>query len=53
MYVDAKLHADEGKGLAIPTSAVLPTGTRNLVFVNKGEGKLEPRVLDRARLVRH
>ena len=29
--------------LAIPVSAVLPTGQRNVVFLDKGEGKLEPR----------
>jgi membrane fusion protein, copper/silver efflux system len=46
MYVDATLLSKQGKGLAIPTSAVLPTGTRNVVFVNKGEGKLEPRFIE-------
>jgi Cu(I)/Ag(I) efflux system membrane fusion protein len=49
MYVDATLESDQGKGLAIPASAVLPTGTRNVVFVNKGEGKLEPRFVELGR----
>ena len=31
--------ADE---IAVPVSAVLPTGKRNVVFVDKGEGKLGP-----------
>jgi len=25
---------------------VMPTGTRNIVFVDKGQGKLEPRIVD-------
>jgi membrane fusion protein, copper/silver efflux system len=49
MYVDATLLSNQGKGLIIPASAVLPTGTRNLVFVNKGEGNLEPRFVELGR----
>jgi len=45
MYVNAELGMDMGEGLTIPVSAVMPTGTRNLVFINKGEGKLEPRIV--------
>ncbi|PYL76210.1 MAG: efflux RND transporter periplasmic adaptor subunit [Verrucomicrobia bacterium] len=45
MYVNAELAMDMGEGLTIPVSAVMPTGTRNVVFVNKGEGKLEPRIV--------
>jgi RND family efflux transporter MFP subunit len=45
MYVNAELEMDMGKALTIPVSAVMPTGTRNVVFVDKGEGKLEPRVV--------
>ena len=33
-----------GNGVAVPVSAVLPTGKRNLVFVDKGQGRLEPRL---------
>jgi Cu(I)/Ag(I) efflux system membrane fusion protein len=43
MYVDVELEMDMGEGLTIPVSAVMPTGSRTLVFVDKGEGKLEPR----------
>jgi len=43
MYVNVELKLDMGEGLAIPVSAVMPTGQRNLAFVDKGEGKLEPR----------
>src|SRR5712691_2634161 len=45
MYVNAELAMDMGEGLTIPTSAVMPTGSRNIVFVDKGEGKLEPRLV--------
>ena len=45
MYVNAELAMDMGEGLTIPVSAVMPTGTRNVVFINKGEGKLEPRIV--------
>ena len=43
MYVNVELKLDMGEGLAIPVSAVMPTGQRNLAFVDKGEGKLQPR----------
>jgi Cu(I)/Ag(I) efflux system membrane fusion protein len=37
---------DMGEALTVPVSAVMPTGTRNIVFVDKGQGKLEPRVVE-------
>jgi Cu(I)/Ag(I) efflux system membrane fusion protein len=43
MYVNADLRLDPVTALAIPVEAVMPTGLRNLVFVDKGEGRLEPR----------
>ena len=43
MYVDAKIHADLGSKLAIPQDAVINTGERTIVFVDKGNGKYEPR----------
>jgi Cu(I)/Ag(I) efflux system membrane fusion protein len=43
MYVDVELQIDHGNGLAVPVSAVLPTGARNLVFVDRGDGRLDPR----------
>lgn len=43
MYVNAELTIHHGPVLAIPVSATMPTGERTLVFVDKGEGKLEPR----------
>jgi len=47
--VDVNLTMDMGEGPAVPVSAVLPTGQRNIVFVDKGEGKLEPRFVDLGR----
>src|SRR5262245_47081877 len=46
MYVNAELAMDMGQALTMPVSAVMPTGTRNVVFVDKGEGKLEPRIVE-------
>ena len=43
MYVDALMHVSLGSRLAIPESAVLPTGERRVVFVDLGQGRLEPR----------
>ena len=45
MYANVELAMDMGQGLAIPVSAVMPTGLRNVVFVDKGMGKLEPRIV--------
>jgi RND family efflux transporter MFP subunit len=42
-YVDVTLSLDEGEGLTVPVDSVLPTGERNIVFVDKGDGRLEPR----------
>jgi membrane fusion protein, copper/silver efflux system len=45
MYADVALSLDAGERLAIPVSAVMPTGERNIAFVDKGNGKIEPRDL--------
>ena len=45
MYANAELGMNMGEGLTVPTGAVMPTGTRSVVFVDKGAGKLEPRVI--------
>jgi len=42
-YVDVAAQVDGGTGLAVPAEAVLPTGEHNIVFVDKGGGRLEPR----------
>ena len=43
MYADVELRGDLGERLAVPESAVLSTGTRDIVFVAKGAGTFEPR----------
>jgi Cu(I)/Ag(I) efflux system membrane fusion protein len=45
-FVDVALTLDEGEALTVPVSAVLPTGQHNVVFVDKGEGRLEPRYVE-------
>ena len=52
MYVDVELTMDMGEGVAVPVPAVLPTGKHNIVFVDKGEGKLEPRFIELGRKYR-
>ena len=49
MYVNIALEHSQGEGLAVPLSAVLPTGERNVVFVDRGEGRLEPRFIELGR----
>jgi Cu(I)/Ag(I) efflux system membrane fusion protein len=49
MYVDVELTMDMGEGIAVPFNAVLPTGKHNIVFVDKGGGKLEPRFIELGR----
>ena len=46
MYVDAGLNIDAGEQLAVPVNAVLPTGEHNIVFVDKGQGELQPRFIE-------
>ena len=42
MYVNADLSVDLGEGITIPINAVVPTGSRNIVFLDKGNGRLQP-----------
>ena len=49
MFAAVELVADGGEVLAVPIGAVMPTGTRNVAFVDKGEGKLEPRFVQTGR----
>jgi RND family efflux transporter MFP subunit len=46
MYADVELGMDMGEGLVVPASAVMPTGSREIAFVDKGGGKLEPRIVE-------
>jgi Cu(I)/Ag(I) efflux system membrane fusion protein len=43
MYLSATIHAALGQKLAVPDSAVLDTGMRQLVYVQKAPGQYEPR----------
>jgi Cu(I)/Ag(I) efflux system membrane fusion protein len=43
MYANVEIHVDLGNKLAIPENAVLNTGTRQIVFVDKGNGLFEAR----------
>jgi Cu(I)/Ag(I) efflux system membrane fusion protein len=43
MFAAVLLSADLGEHLVIDDEAVLDTGTRQLVFVDRGEGRLEPK----------
>lgn len=49
MFANIELKIDCGEGLTVPFDAVLPTGSRGLVFVDKGGGKLEPRFVQLVR----
>ncbi|WP_047309647.1 efflux RND transporter periplasmic adaptor subunit [Rhodopseudomonas palustris] len=46
MYVDAEIDTAGGSPvLTIPTSAVLDSGSRRIVLIDKGEGRFEPRAV--------
>ncbi len=45
MFVDVALRADLGEQLLVPASAVIVSGERRVVFVDLGEGRLEPRTV--------
>ena len=42
-YATAVIRPATAKALTVPTQSVLPTGTQNLVFVNRGDGQFMPR----------
>jgi Cu(I)/Ag(I) efflux system membrane fusion protein len=43
MFADVFLRTDRGSGLLLPEGAVIDTGDRRLVFLDRGEGRFEPR----------
>lgn len=43
MYGNVELARGQGKALAIPDSAILDSGSRQVVLVRRGEGQFEPR----------
>ena len=42
MYGTVTLHSDKGKTLVVPKEAVMDTGLRQIVFMDRGEGRYEP-----------
>lgn len=46
MLVDVELRADLGERVVVPASAVVVSGERRVVFVDRGEGVLEPRAVE-------
>ncbi|MFZ5995864.1 MAG: efflux RND transporter periplasmic adaptor subunit, partial [Nitrospirota bacterium] len=43
MFTNVELHIDIGNKLVIPDDAIINTGTRRIVYVDRGEGYFEPR----------
>jgi Cu(I)/Ag(I) efflux system membrane fusion protein len=43
MFADVFLRAELGEGLLVPESAVIDAGDRRLVFLDRGDGRYEPR----------
>jgi membrane fusion protein, copper/silver efflux system len=46
MYVNVVLKSPLGRQLVVPASAIFHSGTRQLVFVNRGDGQFEPREIE-------
>ena len=46
MYAEVELQADLGKRLSVPESAVLFSGDARVVFVDLGDGRLQPRYIE-------
>ena len=45
LFATATVHADLGEQLIVPTDAVIVSGDKRVVFVDLGEGKLQPRIV--------
>jgi membrane fusion protein, copper/silver efflux system len=43
MYAQVAIRVDLGRRLLVPDDSIIETGTRNIVYVDKGEGLFEPR----------
>jgi len=43
MFTDVTLKIDLGRRMTVPENAVIDTGMRQIVYVDKGEGNFEPR----------
>jgi Cu(I)/Ag(I) efflux system membrane fusion protein len=45
MFTDVELKINLGRKLAVPDEAVIDTGLRQIVYVDKGDGYFEPRAV--------
>lgn len=43
MFTDVEIRVDLGKRLAVPEDAIIDTGNRQIVYLDKGDGFFEPR----------
>ena len=43
MFVNVELHRSLGRQLTVPVDAVLDSGQRQIIFVDRGDGRFEPR----------
>ena len=46
MYVNVSISVPLGRRLVIPASGVLHSGTRDITFIDRGDGYLEPRQIE-------
>jgi YHS domain-containing protein len=46
MFVDVELSISTGASLTVPSDAIVDTGLRKTVFVERGEGLFEPRTIE-------
>jgi Cu(I)/Ag(I) efflux system membrane fusion protein/cobalt-zinc-cadmium efflux system membrane fusion protein len=46
MYVNVSIGVPLGRQLVVPASAALQAGTRQIAFIDHGQGYLEPRVIE-------
>ena len=46
MYVNVKVNLPLGRQLSVPASAAFHSGTRNLLFLSRGGGQIEPREVE-------
>ncbi len=46
MYTNVRVKLPMGRQLVVPASAAFQSGTRNLIFVYQGEGRIEPREVE-------
>jgi len=53
MYVQVRLRANMGKRLLVPEGAVLYSGEKRVVFVDIGDGRLQPRKIKTGQRNRH